>query len=406
VGVGALSTALAATVVGFLHESPADVAEAKLEAAERRIATLEAEVERLQGEVRGRDDSPSLESAPPPPAPAPADTASSGGAAPSGDAVAERAKRIREAAEARAARAEEIARAELEVEARRERERQERERQFLEDAARGGTMALLRGLKKDGVRPLDLVASRDRFAALFERQGPGLTSKGFPADLNRPLEDGLTITLPSGVHPFPRRLASPSAFPKDLLVDGAGMDLTLLVLSGDISTNAEVRSLTFRDLTVDCHDNYFFDLRSEAPATIRLERCRVVGFDMGAGGSVMLAATTAAFSAVDCRIEAGYSRATAGFGNLFRVRSGLLARLEGCTLLGPFSSVFDANPHATYVFSRCRFEDLGPRRAIDLDRPPEGVRFEDCVVVPSPEGVPPHSQRRSLTAINPAWPAR
>jgi len=113
-------------------------------------------------------------------------------------------------------------------------------------------------------------------------------------------------------------------------------------LLDELSTNSEVRSLTFRDLTVDCSDNYLTDLRSGNPATIRFENVRVVGFDMGAGGSVMLAARRAAFFASGCRFEAGYGRSP-GSGNLFRVRSGLLARIEDSVFVGPFRSVFDTH---------------------------------------------------------------
>jgi hypothetical protein len=183
-------------------------------------------------------------------------------------------------------------------------------------------------------------------------------------------------------------------FPKDLVIEGRGMDVTLVTID-EISTRDEIHSLTFRDCTVDCGNDYLTDLRRDSPATIRMIRCRVVRFDMGAGGSVMLAARSAAFYASNCRFEAGFGRSP-GSGNLFRVRSGLLVRIEDSTFVGPFRSVYDINRSATYVFERCRFE----QQRVPLDKPPAGVRFIDCTSTPPPTM---RSKPKPLTEINPDW---
>ena len=173
------------------------------------------------------------------------------------------------------------------------------------------------------------------------------------------------------------------------------MDDTLVKID-EISTRDEIHSLTFRDCTVDCGDDYLTDLRSKNPVTIRMIRCRVIRFDMGAGGSVMLAARSAAFYASDCRFEAGFGRSP-GSGNLFRVRSGLLVRIEDSVFVGPFSSVYDTNRAATYVFERCRFE----QQKIPLENPPTGVRFLDCTATPPP--AKRTRKKKPLSDLNPRW---
>ena len=122
---------------------------------------------------------------------------------------------------------------------------------------------------------------------------------------------------------------------------------------------------------------------------------------MRAGGSVMLDARQAALNATDCRFEAGFG-GSPGSGNLFRVRSGLLVRVENCVFRGPFRSVFDRDDAATYVFSGCAFEEMEPHRRGQLESPPAGVRFEDCVFAWA-EPADSRRERRSLAELNPDW---
>ncbi|MHC4549869.1 MAG: hypothetical protein ACYTEZ_13935 [Planctomycetota bacterium] len=269
-----------------------------------------------------------------------------------------------------------------------------KERAFLEDQSRGGAMEMLRALRENGVRPFSLLEDLDRFAALFTRHASGPLIEGTawkPKDL---IPDGTTLSFPAGAHIFKSSaLRHVERFPRDLLIQGAGMDTTLLRLD-EISTRTEIHSLTFRDLTIDCGNDYFTDLRRDEPATVRLERCRVVRFDMGAGGSVMLAARVAAFYATECRFEAGYGRSP-GSGNLFRTGGGLV-RLERCVIRGPFRSVYDRQ--ASYVFARCEFRGT-PDYA---SSPPDHVRFQECWFgppAPKPSGRTP----LPLSEINPTW---
>ena len=300
------------------------------------------------------------------------------------------------------ARAEAAARGAAAQAAREAREAAEKERRFLEDKARGGTMAMLRALKEEKVHAFDLVASPEDFAKHFERRtsGPRLTDQTWSP--REPLEDGSTVLLASGIHRWDvAGYQHRASFPEDVLIEGNGMDETLLVLN-ELSSRKEIRSLTFKDLTIDCSNNYFTDLRRDEPVTISMENVRVVGFDMGAGGSVMLAARTAAFYAKNCRFEAGYARTQAGHGNLFRVRSGLLVRIEDSTFVGPFRSVYDQDRAATYVFSGCTFEQMRAHMKKAFEAPGQGVRFENSTWTFLEPGSKP--AKRRLKEINPRWP--
>jgi hypothetical protein len=254
----------------------------------------------------------------------------------------------------------------------------EKERSTLADAERGGTMALIRGAAARGIHMTGLVSDRVRFAAHFERK-----TKGPPVDHRtlangaREIADGAVVEFPPGRWSWrTSALDGRKAFPEDLLLKGAGRDRTILVLD-ELSTRHEIRSLTFSDLTIDCNDDYMTDLRYEGPAVIRLIRCRVIGFDMGAGGSVMLSARNSAFLAEDTSFEGGHGRAP-GSGNLFRVSGALLARMERCSFYAPLSSIYDRGSANTYVFSECRFLGFPESFARTLERAPAGVSFLDC----------------------------
>jgi len=253
-----------------------------------------------------------------------------------------------------------------------------RARAFVAENGDGDTPALLRSLRGSGAHPFELVGSPESFGAPFERKTNGPSIDG-PALIKKsgPIADGSTITFPGGLHDWRFSHTRVGPFPEDLLVVGAGMDKTIVRLD-ELSARDAVRSLTFRDVTIDCGNEYFCDL-SDA-VTLRFERCRVVGFDMGAGGSVMLSAGSAAFFASDSRFETGFSRTTPGFGNLFRVGSGLLARMQGCVFVGPFRSVYEENSASTFDFVDCKFQNFEKDFAPRLAAPPDGVRFENCSV--------------------------
>ncbi|MEM8884784.1 MAG: hypothetical protein AAGD14_11995 [Planctomycetota bacterium] len=314
----------------------------------------------------------------------------------------EEQRRIRESAEADRTRlrqalsvAESSAAHRIAVETKQEMDR-------IEDLQRGGTMAMLRALRGKPTRLHGLVSDPKTFCAHFERllDGPRLDGTKLAGDQEVP--DGAVIEFGPGVHTLDtRQLFSRRRAPRDLLIVGAGMDRTLVRIQ-EISTSDVLASLHIRDLTLDCNNDYMTDLRSQNPATIRLERCRVVGFDMAAGGSVMFAARSGALFASDCRFEAGYGRAKAGSGNLFRVRSGCLVRLERCTILGPFRSLYDADEGATYRFVDCDIAGTSRQLARYRSDDKAGVVFENCRL----EEIPADASRihRSLSDLHPDWP--
>lgn len=283
-----------------------------------------------------------------------------------------------------------------------EEERRATEARRVEDVSRGGTMALLAGLKRDWQPPWDLVSSTERYGKLFERTARGPSLDGASADLwDRPA-DGSVLQYPAGRFEFATsQMGNWREFPADLVVQGQGMDATLLVLYSSLELKAEVRSLTFRDVTIHANNHHLVQSRAEA-MTLRMERCRIVGFDMGAGGSSMLAGSVAALHATDCRIEAGYGGAP-GSGNLFDVRGAFLARLERCVVRGPLSSVYYQWTGAAQLFRECQFLDLQESLRSHVENPGGMARFEDCTFAFLEGDYVKPKESKDPVEINPAW---
>lgn len=245
----------------------------------------------------------------------------------------------------------------------------------------------------------DVVIHED-FERYFERKAAGPRVADWQWDGETLLEDDTTVLLGPGIHRWDAAKWQ-AKFPEDLEFAGAGMDETLLRLS-EIQSRG-VRNLTFRDLTIDCDDNFLTDVRSRDEVTIHLVRCRVVGFDIGRDESVMIAAEWAAVWAEQCRFEAGYGRSP-GSGVLFRVRMGLFVRMQDCVIRGPFKRIYDNDQTATYLFTSCAFEEMDPANPLNLEVPPPPVRYENCTIAYS-DPLPPKAKRvrKKLTDINPAW---
>lgn len=275
-----------------------------------------------------------------------------------------------------------------------------REEALREDAERNGAMALLRSLKDRDIHPFEVMADPEVFDDLFERKTHGPLLHGTTWGEQDELQDGTVLSYPPGVHEWnPGAFLHRKRFPRDLLVEGAGMDATMLRFKANLSTRDEVHSLTFRDLTLDCANNSLTDLRRE-PITLRLDRCRIVRFDRGAGGSYMVDAKDTAFYATDCRIEGGYGRGRDG--NLFRAR-GLLVRMDRCLIRGPVRDVYDTGDSSTYLFRECFFQDMYDRLKTTLEAPSSGVRFENCSFSYLPKDAPRLEAPRLLSEINPDW---
>ncbi|MDH3592738.1 MAG: hypothetical protein OER88_12710, partial [Planctomycetota bacterium] len=162
-----------------------------------------------------------------------------------------------------------------------------------------------------------------------------------------------------------------------------------------------VRTLTFRDVTIDCNQHYLVDTNNARPLVMRLERVRVVGFDSGTGRSVMFKVRMGALYATDCRIEASYGRAP-GSGALFRVNQALLVRLEECVIRGPFKHLFDIDAGATYYLFRCALNNLSEDQGGLTEKAPDGVTFHECRFDVAPRRGAPRGPR-SLGEIHPDW---
>ena len=404
---GAIAGAAVRGAAALLREDPSRDPASRPGPSAAEGEVLRTEIERLRREVAASRTAPPSPAVPPPAGapPIPSGQPSVTDLLPPGTPP-ERVTEARVAAERIRAAALEAARRAEATAAGKVKEDMERERVVLEDAARGGTMALLRGLQVTGAHLPELVGDSAKFSGLFARQvqGPSLTDASWRP--KEPFEDGTTIVLGEGAHTWDAAgYQHRKGFPKDLLLRGAGMDKTLLRIN-ELKSREEIHSLTFEDMTIDCSNHYFTDLRSDSPVTIRMKGVRVVGFDMAAGGSVMLAANSAAFLAEDCRFEAGYGRVGAGSGTLFRVQKGLLVRMDRCLVRGAFRSVYDAGAAATYRFEGCAFTECAPRQRGALEKPPEGVAFVDCTfdyAATDDADRWDKNSPRSLSDFNPAW---
>lgn len=210
------------------------------------------------------------------------------------------------------------------------------------------------------------------------------------------LQDGTLIEFGPGLHRLkPDHAFGRKEFPADLTIQGAGMNSTLLTID-TLHTRDEVQRLRIKNLTIDCANNYMFDLRS-AGLSLDLENVRIVRFDMGAGGSLVFGVNDGLFlRAVNCEFLGGYGRSPVS-GNLFR-GDALVATFTGCT----FQRVglrLHGTSAATTSFVNCIFREYHEEPTETLD-----ARFENCSVLPLiswGEYVKPDV--RSLSELFPAW---
>jgi RNA polymerase sigma-70 factor (ECF subfamily) len=270
------------------------------------------------------------------------------------------------------------------------------------------------------------------FARGFLPRKAGETVDALRADPAATLADGTRLVFPAGCHTWDTSALcrNGAGFPQDLVVEGAGMDETLVVPTAHLTAFPKVGGITFRNLTIHCND---YCLIGVGVCTVRFDHVRVIGFDcIGPGGGPagtgeFITGQAIAFLAQDCRFESGFG-STPGKMNWFlgtspctTPQSGWLtiARFERCRFVGPFAkpfknveiSVFHASPPGAAVYSRCDLMDVTPldRELIDHpERTPTGwtpsyVRFEDCRVTyaPASDGTP--RKRRDVSELNPSW---
>jgi hypothetical protein len=181
------------------------------------------------------------------------------------------------------------------------------------------------------------------------------------------------------------------------------MDATLLVTNSYVDfRSGSLASLTFRDLTIHTDDRDLARIR-DALFTIRMERCRVIGFDTAAACASMLAGQVGAFWAKDCRFEAGFGRSP-GDGVLFDVRGMLLARFDNCDVVGTIG-LGVGTMCSTQVFANCRFTRQAPYVREGFERPRGGTaEFTGSTFQYLASNQDKAARaKRSVTEFNPAW---
>lgn len=239
----------------------------------------------------------------------------------------------------------------------------------------------------DSSRERDLLALRNDPGALtrllaHRTIGPQLDGPTRLADRGDLVDDGTTLVFGPGVH-------APSwdaigdgrnQMPRDLTIQGAGMDVTLIRLS-DFSPRDVVWNLHLRDCTIDCGNDGAFDLRNRE-ASVFAQRVRFVRFDAGHGGCDLFTSggKGGAVYALSCVFAGGYG-SSPGAGNILEDIK--VARFEDCSferityaVLGGYNDVGGA------AFVRCVFRDC-PSDITTLESEAQwmvkaGVVVDDC----------------------------
>jgi len=240
-------------------------------------------------------------------------------------------------------------------------EERTREDLLARDAATGGALALLEKLSKTPTPMIELATDPTAMQALLARGSPETTVRadGLGKLLAKHVEAGKTYSYPAGVFAVEINFHDMEQVPADVTIAGAGMDATLLVLTGDIFASKPLQRFSIRDCTVFTSGNYLFDQR-EAPATVLLERVRVVGFDSGAGGSCALGFPSGGLVllARDCRFEGGYGNSPQ-HGHLMDVRSpALIMRMERCRIDRVTLGADRLASGSTFALWQCTLGDL------------------------------------------------
>jgi len=234
------------------------------------------------------------------------------------------------------------------------------------------------------------------FDRVFQPHAGGIVVDDDPASASK-LSPGMTLRFGPGVHQLSGlRSAEGEAFPPDVKLIGAGINSTLLRLKGDISARSEIERLVLQDLTLDCNNDYMFDLRRK-PLTIDMRSVRLVRFDMGAGGSLAFGTNRGAvIRARDCEILGGFGRSP-GSGNLLR-GDAFVATFERCRF-----ELVDLNSSSPspgrITFTDCIFDKF-------LKDPSEarGATFVNATVLPLISWEEFHlHEPRSLSELSPGW---
>ncbi|MCU0867599.1 MAG: hypothetical protein MUC36_27775 [Planctomycetes bacterium] len=259
--------------------------------------------------------------------------------------------------------------------------------------------ALLSAIEGDEPEAQELVRS-ERFPQLLAPRGGGGVVDGTRLQRGEAVAAGTVLSFPAGVfqlHDLGQATRGGDwAFPRDVVVRGAGMDVTLLRFDEQTS-RGPMQRFAIENCTVFADG--LTDLRADAPAALSLRNVRLVGFDTGAGGSAAFyLGGGSALLAVSCRFESGYGRHPTGYANLLRGRGPCLARFERCVL--ERCSLDDADG-VSVLFVDCSLLDM-------LGDQPAGPTFRNCryTNMPAEQVNDPEYRRRDLNALFPDWQRR
>jgi hypothetical protein len=260
-------------------------------------------------------------------------------------------------------------------------------RRKAEITQRDDIMALL----EDKEREDDVLALRNDPAALVrlldhKAKGPSLDGARHLTDPGDDgLPDGSVLLFPRGIFTLTEKavlgIGPRSRMPRDLTIEGAGMDRTLITLS-DFSARDLVYNLHLKDCTIDCGNDGAFDLRREK-ASVFAENVRFVRFDAGHGGCHIFSLRGGAVYCHDCRFDGGYGKSP-GSGSI--LRGVTVARLDGCV----FDRIsYEIGRHTEATFAGCTFRDCARMPATlkrALAKPSRrGARYEDGTIETSLE---------------------
>ena len=195
-----------------------------------------------------------------------------------------------------------------------------------------------------------LADDRAALRSLYGTTGGGPTIAGAGLSKWDELAPNATISYGAGVYalrPNAREL------PRGLVVQGAGMDATLLVLMNDTWSRTTFDSLELRDVSIFTNHNYLFDQND--PASLTLRNVRVMGYDMGAGGSVALSFSDGlVLDASGCQFLGGYGGFASG-GSILRGGT-LIARFERCLMSDTELGYWDSGSRVLFV--DCQLERM------------------------------------------------
>jgi RNA polymerase sigma-70 factor (ECF subfamily) len=268
------------------------------------------------------------------------------------------------------------------------------------------------------------------FARGFALRKSGELVDPLRADPKAALADGSRIVFPAGCHRWDTTALSSNVsggFPQDLVVEGAGMDETLVVPTKPLVAAGKVGVITLRNLTIHCNDDCLLSVGADV---VHLDHVRIIGFDSagsnaGWGAGHIFRGQALALVAEDCRFQSGFGSAPGriwwllGTSPAGSVRTGWLtiARFERCKFLGPFEkpstgfSAFLTSPPGATVYSQCDLIDCAEADRATIEHPdqppsawaPTYLRFENCRVTYAPPSDGTPRKRRDVSEINPAW---